>query len=279
MRRTLRHSPGRRRVTRLARRLAETAEKEVWNGSTLVGPHRDDLVFELAGRDLASFASRGQQRTAILALKLAELDVLTALDGRSPLLLLDDVFSRARSGAARRTSFGGSRPCRSRSSPRRRSTISIRSSGPSPRAGRSGSARRAPSCSARDRACWSSEGAIAMTARQAAHGPPGRADARCRPRAGAGGRAAPLPGDGHLRGPGRRARARRRRGVPGGPARGLQPRRRGRCADRGAGAAAAWIGAARPRSRRPRAGWAHGSSGCTSARQVAAYNPRHLPAI
>ncbi len=77
----------------LARRLVETAEKEVWNGSTLIGPHRDDLVFELAGRDLASFASRGQQRTAILALKLAELDVLTALDGRPPLLLLDDVFS------------------------------------------------------------------------------------------------------------------------------------------------------------------------------------------
>jgi len=77
----------------LARRLAETAEKEVWNGSTLIGPHRDDLVFGLAGRDLASFASRGQQRTAILALKLAELDVLTELDGRPPLLLLDDVFS------------------------------------------------------------------------------------------------------------------------------------------------------------------------------------------
>ena len=47
----------------------------------------------LDGRDLATFASRGQQRTAILALKLAELDLLTALDGRPPLLLLDDVFS------------------------------------------------------------------------------------------------------------------------------------------------------------------------------------------
>ena len=77
----------------LARRLAETADKEVWNGSTLVGPHRDDLVFELAGRDLGGFASRGQQRTAILAFKLAELDLLTAQDGTPPLLLLDDVFS------------------------------------------------------------------------------------------------------------------------------------------------------------------------------------------
>jgi DNA replication and repair protein RecF len=77
----------------IRRRLAETAEKEVWNGSTLVGPHRDDVLFEAAGRDLATFASRGQQRTAILALKLAELETLTLLDGRPPLLLLDDVFS------------------------------------------------------------------------------------------------------------------------------------------------------------------------------------------
>ena len=96
---TLRYStnapplPGETARDTLARRLAETAEKEVWNGSTLVGPHRDDLVFELDGRDLAGFASRGQQRTAILALKLAELDVVTGLDGRPPLLLLDDVFS------------------------------------------------------------------------------------------------------------------------------------------------------------------------------------------
>ena len=77
----------------LRRRLAETAEKEVWNGATLVGPHRDDVAFELDGRDLTGFASRGQQRTAILALKLAELDLLAELDGRPPLLLLDDVFS------------------------------------------------------------------------------------------------------------------------------------------------------------------------------------------
>jgi DNA replication and repair protein RecF len=77
----------------LGRRLRETAEKEQWNGTTLVGPHRDDIAFRLDGRDLATFASRGQQRTAILALKLAEVDLLSRLDGREPLLLLDDVFS------------------------------------------------------------------------------------------------------------------------------------------------------------------------------------------
>ena len=85
--------PGESSRDALERRLLETADKEVWNGSTLIGPHRDDLVFELAGRDLAGFASRGQQRTAILAFKLAEVDLLTAQDGHPPVLLLDDVFS------------------------------------------------------------------------------------------------------------------------------------------------------------------------------------------
>jgi DNA replication and repair protein RecF len=77
----------------LARRLQETAEKELWNGATLIGPHRDDVAFVMGGRDLSAFASRGQQRTAILAVKLAELDLVTQHDARPPLLLLDDVFS------------------------------------------------------------------------------------------------------------------------------------------------------------------------------------------
>jgi DNA replication and repair protein RecF len=77
----------------LRRRLDETRDKEMWNGATLVGPHRDDVIFVSDERDLASFASRGQQRTAILALKLAQLDVLATVAGRPPLLLLDDVFS------------------------------------------------------------------------------------------------------------------------------------------------------------------------------------------
>jgi DNA replication and repair protein RecF len=77
----------------LRRRLAETAQKEQWNGATLVGPHRDDVVFLGGGRDLASYASRGQQRTAILAFKLAQLELLRSELGEPPLLLLDDVFS------------------------------------------------------------------------------------------------------------------------------------------------------------------------------------------
>ncbi|HEX7195326.1 MAG TPA: DNA replication and repair protein RecF [Candidatus Limnocylindria bacterium] len=74
------------------RRIAEVRQKEAWNGVSLVGPQRDDLRAELGGRDVASHASRGQQRTIILAMKLAETDLL-GVDGPRPVVLLDDVFS------------------------------------------------------------------------------------------------------------------------------------------------------------------------------------------
>jgi len=75
------------------RRIVDVREKELWNGVSLVGPHRDDLRVELAGRDVATHASRGQQRTIILALKLAETDLLGADGAPTPIVLLDDVFS------------------------------------------------------------------------------------------------------------------------------------------------------------------------------------------
>jgi DNA replication and repair protein RecF len=74
------------------RRIADVRPKEAWNGVSLVGPQRDDLRVSLAGREVATHASRGQQRTIILALKLAETDLLGA-DGPRPVVLLDDVFS------------------------------------------------------------------------------------------------------------------------------------------------------------------------------------------
>lgn len=74
------------------RRLAEVRQKELWHGLSLVGPQRDDLRVELGGRDVAQHASRGQQRTLILALKLTESGLL-ASDGPAPVVLLDDVFS------------------------------------------------------------------------------------------------------------------------------------------------------------------------------------------
>jgi len=75
------------------RRIQAVREKELWNGISLVGPHRDDLRVELGGRDVAAHASRGQQRTIILALKLAETDLLAADGAPTPIVLLDDVFS------------------------------------------------------------------------------------------------------------------------------------------------------------------------------------------
>ncbi len=74
------------------RRIREARQKEAWNGVSLVGPQRDDLRAELGGRDVAAHASRGQQRTIILAMKLAETDLL-GTDGPRPIVLLDDVFS------------------------------------------------------------------------------------------------------------------------------------------------------------------------------------------
>jgi DNA replication and repair protein RecF len=75
------------------RRIRQVREKELWNGVSLVGPHRDDLRVELGGREVATHASRGQQRTIILALKLAETDLLGADGAPTPIVLLDDVFS------------------------------------------------------------------------------------------------------------------------------------------------------------------------------------------
>jgi DNA replication and repair protein RecF len=73
-------------------RISDVRPKEAWNGVSLVGPQRDDLRVSLGGRDVAVHASRGQQRTIILALKLAETELLSE-DGPRPVVLLDDVFS------------------------------------------------------------------------------------------------------------------------------------------------------------------------------------------
>lgn len=83
------------------RRISAVRQKEAWNGVSLVGPQRDDLRVELDGRDVAAHASRGQQRTIILALKLAESELLAA-DGPRPIILLDDVFSELDEGRAER---------------------------------------------------------------------------------------------------------------------------------------------------------------------------------
>ncbi|HEY8597374.1 MAG TPA: DNA replication/repair protein RecF [Thermomicrobiales bacterium] len=66
---------------------------EYRRGVSLVGPHRDDLGFALGEVDLGTYGSRGQQRLAILALKLAEIDLIRDESGETPILLLDDAAS------------------------------------------------------------------------------------------------------------------------------------------------------------------------------------------
>lgn len=74
-------------------RLHEYQSKEIASKNTLIGPHRDDIEIQLNGFNIAEFGSRGQQRSAILALKLAETDYFETETGKRPILLLDDVFS------------------------------------------------------------------------------------------------------------------------------------------------------------------------------------------
>jgi DNA replication and repair protein RecF len=74
-------------------KLRTRRNREIASGTTLYGPHRDDLRLVANQRDLRIYGSRGQQRTAALALKLAEVAVSTATTGVTPLLLLDDVMS------------------------------------------------------------------------------------------------------------------------------------------------------------------------------------------
>ncbi len=74
-------------------RLQKYQQQEVQAGVTLFGPQRDDFKFILAGRDLASFGSQGEQRSVVLVMKNIELDFLEKFTGYRPVLLLDDVFS------------------------------------------------------------------------------------------------------------------------------------------------------------------------------------------
>lgn len=74
-------------------KLTQGKEQEFRRGMTLAGPHRDDLAFFINGKDVQSFGSQGQQRTAALSLKLAELELMREEIGEYPLLLLDDVLS------------------------------------------------------------------------------------------------------------------------------------------------------------------------------------------
>lgn len=73
--------------------LKERKREEKARGQSVVGPHRDDVVFFINEKEAAKYASQGQQRTVVLSLKLAELEIVTKKIRETPLLLLDDVLA------------------------------------------------------------------------------------------------------------------------------------------------------------------------------------------
>ena len=77
----------------LLKSLKFNLERDIELGYTSVGPHRDDIYFGLNGKDARNFASQGQQRSIVLALKFAELEIFEKELGEEPVLVLDDVFS------------------------------------------------------------------------------------------------------------------------------------------------------------------------------------------
>lgn len=72
---------------------SKSRARELQQGTTLVGPHRDDLQFLVNEKNVQTFGSQGQQRTTALAVKLAEIDLMKEETGEYPVLLLDDVLS------------------------------------------------------------------------------------------------------------------------------------------------------------------------------------------
>jgi DNA replication and repair protein RecF len=80
-------------ATALAAALMQSKGRDAAQGHTSVGPHRDDLRILIDGADAARYASRGQARSAVLALKLAEAEYLSERRGETPVILLDDVLS------------------------------------------------------------------------------------------------------------------------------------------------------------------------------------------
>lgn len=78
---------------KLKSKYKEEIEREVKLGTTLYGPHRDDLEFYLDNENLELYGSQGQQRLAVLSIKLAEIEIFKNHTKTNPILLLDDVFS------------------------------------------------------------------------------------------------------------------------------------------------------------------------------------------
>ena len=91
--------------------LRTSRDDEIRLRTTVTGPHRDDIAILLGGRHAASFASEGQQRSIVLAMKLAQARRLEVSSASAPLFLIDDIFGEL--DPARRNNLAASSSCRS----------------------------------------------------------------------------------------------------------------------------------------------------------------------
>lgn len=80
-------------LSQLQKDYEKAKEQEIDQGTTTLGPHRDDLVFYVNEKNVQTYGSQGQQRTTALSLKLAEIELMYEMTGEYPILLLDDVLS------------------------------------------------------------------------------------------------------------------------------------------------------------------------------------------
>ena len=78
---------------KLINKYKNSLNKEIENGMTLYGPHRDDIKFLIGEDDIKIYGSQGQQKVAIISLKLSEISIFKDITGTYPIILLDDVFS------------------------------------------------------------------------------------------------------------------------------------------------------------------------------------------
>ncbi len=77
----------------LLKLIKQNEKKEIGAGHSLIGPHREDFTIKIDEKEARTFASQGQQRSAVLALKLAESSVFLNITGENPIMLFDDVLS------------------------------------------------------------------------------------------------------------------------------------------------------------------------------------------
>lgn len=78
---------------KLIQKLEDSRQEDIFQRTTTIGPHRDDLEIKINGKSVRKYGSQGQQRSCVLSLKLAEAEILRQMTGDEPIALLDDVMS------------------------------------------------------------------------------------------------------------------------------------------------------------------------------------------